>query len=292
MNTAGQGAANELRCVYTHGYHDSVLRSHRWRTAENSAAYLLPHLAPGMSLLDIGCGAGTITADLATRVAPGRVTAVEISEAALRLARDEAARRGQASIDFRVADARSLSLPDAAFDVVHAHQVLQHLADPVGALREMRRVCRPGGIIAARDGDFGTFTWHPHHPDLDEWLTLYSQAATDNGGNPHAGRHLRAWALAAGFRETDLAATAGSWCFASQEDRTWWANTWAERTTRSDLGRQLVASGTATPTDLDRFARAWHQWAANPDGWFAVLHGEIICRESDVGLVVERMWHA
>ena len=49
---------------YTHGHHESVLRSHRWRTAANSCAYLLPHLRPDMSLLDVGCGPGTITADL------------------------------------------------------------------------------------------------------------------------------------------------------------------------------------------------------------------------------------
>src|SRR6185369_9342143 len=76
--------------VYTHGHHESVLRSHRWRTATNSAAHLLPHLAPGQSLLDVGCGPGTITVDLAARVAPGRVTAVELTEDALRLARAEA----------------------------------------------------------------------------------------------------------------------------------------------------------------------------------------------------------
>src|SRR4051812_44531505 len=94
--------------VYTHGHHESVLRSHRWRTAENSAAYLLPHLRPGMSILDVGCGPGTITADLAARVArppaPGRVTALEHSAAALSLARAEAAARGLDTIDFVVGD--------------------------------------------------------------------------------------------------------------------------------------------------------------------------------------------
>src|SRR5262249_54997913 len=140
--------------VYTHGHHESVLRSHRWRTAQNSAAYLLPHLAPGMSILDVGSGPGTITVDLAARVAPGRVTAVEISDDALDLARAEAVARGQSNVDFLVADVNALDLADATFDVVHAHQVLQHLTDPVQALREMRRVCRPGGVVAARDGDY------------------------------------------------------------------------------------------------------------------------------------------
>ncbi|MFU8855236.1 class I SAM-dependent methyltransferase [Micromonospora sp. SL1-18] len=96
--------------VYTHGHHETALRSHRWRTAENSAAYLLPHLRPGMSLLDVGCGPGTITVDLATRVAAGRVTAAEITEPALQLGRAEASARRQENIDFIVADAHSLDL--------------------------------------------------------------------------------------------------------------------------------------------------------------------------------------
>lgn len=151
--------------TYTHGHHESVLRSHRWRTAENSAAYLLDHLAPGLAVLDVGCGPGTITADLARLVAPGRVTAVDASEAAL----DEARRAAGANVDFAVADVHALDFPDASFDVVHAHQVLQHVGDPVRALREMRRVCRPGGIVAVRDADYAAMTWYPATPGLEEW---------------------------------------------------------------------------------------------------------------------------
>ena len=63
--------------TYLHGHHDSVLRSHRWRTAENSAGYLLPHLAPGARVLDVGCGPGTITVDLAARVPDGEVLGLD-----------------------------------------------------------------------------------------------------------------------------------------------------------------------------------------------------------------------
>src|SRR5581483_7909986 len=115
------------RAVYTHGHHESVLRAHRRRTATDSAGYLLPHLQPGMSLLDVGCGPGTITVDLAARVAPGRVTAVEVTDAALDLARAEAHTRSQPNIEFVTSDVHALDFPDDTFDVVHAHQVLQHL---------------------------------------------------------------------------------------------------------------------------------------------------------------------
>jgi SAM-dependent methyltransferase len=262
--------------VYTHGHHESVLRSHRWRTAENSAAYLLRHLAPGMSLLDVGCGPGTITADLAARVRPGRVYAVDIADDALRLARAEAGARGHDNIDFAVADIHALDVADATFDVVHAHQVLQHVADPVKALREMRRVCRPGGVVAARDGDFAAFSWFPSLPELDEWLALYQRQARANGGEPDAGRHLLSWARAAGF--TDVVATASTWCFASPHDVQWWGGLWAERMLESDLARQLVASGAATAADLRRISEGWRTWAGQEDAQFVVRHGEILCR--------------
>jgi len=262
--------------VYTHGHHESVLRSHRWRTVENSAAYLIPHLAPGMSLLDVGCGPGTITAELAGRVAPGRVTAVEVSAEVLELARDEAGTRGRENVDFAVADVHALDFPDGRFDVVHAHQVLHHVADPVRALGEMRRVCRPGGLVAARDTDFAGYAWYPDVPELDEWLAWFRRAARANGGEPDAGRRLLSWARAAGF--TDITATASVWCYATPEDRQWWGGMWADRIVESDLARQLVTGGIATEDDLRRVSAGWRKWAGSADGWFTVLHGEIICR--------------
>src|SRR3984893_16116494 len=180
----------EYQAVYTHGHHESRLRWHAVRTAETSAGYLLPHLRPGLSVLDVGCGPGTITADLAARVSPGQVTAIEMTEDALDLARTEAQARGQSNIDFVTSDVHALDLPDDTFDIVHAHQVLQHVADPVQALREMRRVCQPGGIVAARDADYAGVTWFPQLPALDRWMTLYSAAARANGGQPDARRRL------------------------------------------------------------------------------------------------------
>src|SRR5215218_1132634 len=106
--TGGRAPMAAKHAVYTHGHHESVLRSHRWRSAENSAAYLLPHLVPGMSLLDVGCGPGTLTADLAATVGPGEVAAVEVSADALELARAEATARGQANIEFAVSDVHDL----------------------------------------------------------------------------------------------------------------------------------------------------------------------------------------
>ncbi|MFJ4044331.1 class I SAM-dependent methyltransferase [Microbacterium sp. NPDC089987] len=260
--------------VYTHGHHDSVLRSHNTRSIANSAAYLEPHLAPEAHLLDIGAGPGTITVDFAGRV--GRVTATEISGDALALSRGLAAERGVENIDFSVEDVHALSFADDTFDIVHAHQVLQHVDDPVQALREMRRVTKPGGIVAARDADYSGFIWFPLLPELDEWLRLYREAARRNGGEPDAGRRLLSWARAAGF--TDITATASTWCYATTEERRWWGGMWADRILQSALAVQLERDGLATGAQLQQISDAWRAWASDGDGWYVVPHGEILCR--------------
>ncbi|MCS5499128.1 methyltransferase domain-containing protein [Cnuibacter physcomitrellae] len=261
---------------YTHGHHESVLRSHTWRTAENSAAYLLPHLSAGMSLLDVGAGPGTITVDLARRLAPGRVVgldaAEEIVDQANALARDQ----GVDTVEFVTGDAYHLPFDDDTFDVVHAHQVLQHLADPVDALREFRRVVKPGGIVAARDVDYGATVFSPELPGLVAWLDLYHEVARSNAGDPDAGRSLKAWALAAGF--DDVQTTASTWCFASDAERDWWGNSWADRVIESAFGARALEIGAATRFELEAIRSAWLEWVDAPSGVFAFPHFEIIAR--------------
>jgi ubiquinone/menaquinone biosynthesis C-methylase UbiE len=261
---------------YTHGHHDSVLKSHRWRTAENSAAYLLPHLRPGFDLLDIGCGPGTITVELASRVAPGRVSGVDSSEFVIAEAVDLLEHAAVTNVDFAVADAYSLSVPDASFDVVHAHQVLQHLTDPVRALTEMRRVCRRGGLVAARDSDYSAMAWYPRIPALDDWMTLYQQVARSNAAEPDAGRYLRHWARRAGF--TDVVSSASVWCYSTPQERAWWGGLWADRVVQSNFAVQAAERGFADVLQLAGIADGWREWAADDDAWFAVLHGEELCR--------------
>jgi SAM-dependent methyltransferase len=261
--------------TYMHGHAEPVLQSHRWRTAENSAAYLLPSLRPGLDLLDVGCGPGTITVDLAARVAPGRVLGLDLSPDPLTEAAEAAARAG-GEATFAVGDVYALDLPDDSFDVVHAHQVLQHLTDPVAALREMARVCRPGGVIAVRDVDYAATTWFPLDAGLDRWLELYARVARANGAEPDAGRRLLSWAHAAGLR--DVTATTSSWCFATPDERQWWGNSWAGRATASSFAEQAVAYGLATPDELDELADAWRAWRDAEDGWLGMMHGELLIR--------------
>jgi SAM-dependent methyltransferase len=259
--------------VYTHGHHESVLRSHTWRTAENSAAYLLGSLQPGMSLLDVGCGPGTLTLDLGRRVYPGPVVGLDASAEVLAGAAAPAPAE-PVRARFTAGDAYALPFATGSFDVVHAHQVLQHLGRPVEALVEMGRVLRPGGLVAVRDGDYAAFIWAPADPWLDRWLDLYHQVTAANGAEADAGRHLLAWVRAAGF--TDARASSSTWTFADPESRRWWGGLWADRVRHSAFGAQALSYGLAEAAELEEIAAAFDRWARTDDGIFCVPHVEVL----------------
>jgi 2-polyprenyl-3-methyl-5-hydroxy-6-metoxy-1,4-benzoquinol methylase len=263
--------------AYGQGHAESVVRSQQWRTVDNSAAYLRAELRPGLRVLDIGCGPGTITADLARLVAPGRVTGLDVAEDILDQARRHAAETGGDNIDFRLGDVAALEYPDAGFDVVHAHQVLLHLHDPVGALREMLRVTKPGGVVAVRDTDYLGAMWFPADPRLDRWRTVYRAVAHANGAEPDAGRRLLSWAHAAGA--TDVIPSASIWSHSTPGERAWWGGMWAERILDSRITEQAVEGGHASAEDLREISAGWRDWARHPDGFFAIPHGEVLCRK-------------
>ena len=261
---------------YTHGHSAAVLNAHSRRGAADSAAYLLAHLRTGMDLLDVGCGPASITADLAERVAPGRVVALDAAAGALEAARATLRDRGLSEqVEVTSGDVMALPFEDASFDVVHAHQVLQHLADPVGALAEMRRVTRPGGIVAVRDAVYSAMTWFPEPAGMEQWRSVYMATARANGGEPDAGSRLLSWAREAGF--TDVTASASTWCYATPADRAWQSQTWAQRCLTS-FGPRAVELGLADRADLETMAQAWRQWGDSEDAWFVVVHGEVLAR--------------
>lgn len=262
--------------TYTHGHQDAVLRSHRWRTAANSAAYLLPHLRPGIDLLDVGCGPGTLTVDLARHVDPGRVVGIDVVADVVAEATGVASEAGAANVTLLTGDFRTAGLEDAGFDVVHAHQVLQHLSDPVGALATFRRLVRPGGIVAARDGDYSAMAWYPESPLVDRWLEVYLAVTRANAAEANAGRHLLAWAHQAGL--ADVAFTTSTWTYADPATCGWWGELWAERTVASSFASQAVDYGIATDDELVAIAAGWREWSHQPDAVFIVPHGEIVAR--------------
>ncbi|WP_017607718.1 class I SAM-dependent methyltransferase [Nocardiopsis xinjiangensis] len=261
---------------YTHGQHPTVTDSYRWRNAANSAAYALAEFTPGRRVLDVGCGPGSITVDVAARVAPGRVMALDSSASAVELARQSAAEAGVDNIDFLVGDVHALDLEDGMFDVVHAHQVLQHVGDPVAALSEMGRLARPGGVVAACDSDYSGMYWYPLLPELEAWMALHQSLARRNGGEPDAGRRMLAWARAAGF--ADPTYVVESWNHSSPGRRTWWGQMWARRILDSDTARQALEEGLATRQELEEISAGWLRWSQDPDGVFVVARGALLCR--------------
>lgn len=262
--------------VYTHGHHESVLRSHASRTAANSAAYLIPHLTHGLRVLDVGSGPGTITADFARLAAPGEVLGLDRSPEVVAAATALAAEQHLANLSFDTGDVYDLDFPDGTFDVVHAHQVLQHLTDPVEALREMRRVAKPGGIVAVRDADFHGMSWYPQLPELDEWMDVYQRVARHNNAEPDAGRRLVHWAQAAGL--TDVTPSSANWLYATDSERAWLSGVWADRVEKSAFARQATEYGMADAEGLARMAAGWRRWGAAQDGWFLMPNGEVIAR--------------
>ena len=130
--------------------------------------------------------------------------------------------------------------------------------------------------MAARDGDYPGFRFFPDDPSWTGPSPPTGALTRANGANWDAGRRL----LALGPRRPGSprsSPSASTWCFATPEDRDWWGGLWADRFTASSLADQLLDHGIATPSDLASFADAWRRWAASPDGWFAVLHGEVLC---------------
>lgn len=262
--------------VYTHGHHAAVVAGHASRTIDNSAAFLTPLLTKDMALLDLGCGPGTISVGLAGLV--DHVTAVDNVEDVLAQARAHAVEQGTGNVTFENVNAYDLPYDDDSFDVAYAHQVMQHLVDPVAAMRELHRVLKPAGIVALRDSDYATMMGAPPDPMIDRWRELYHQVARHNHAEPDAGRFLLGWAQQAGF--VDCVGGASAWCFADEAGREFWGELWAVRTVESAFGRTAVEAGLATEAELLEIQAAWRRWKAAPDGWFAFVHGELIGRAS------------
>jgi len=243
-----------------------VVGQHARRTAEQDAAFLLPRLRPGMRLLDVGCGPGSITLGLARAIAPGEAVGLDVVPEVLELARGLARQQGVENVRFEEGSLYALPYEAASFDVVYAHQVLQHLTDPVAALMEMRRVLAPLGVAAVRDADYGTMVGWPQRPEIARFLEIYHAVATRNGADADAGRRIPAWLYEAGY--ADIEVTAEVRLFVEPADVANWGESWADRVLESSLAQQAVDYGIATRADLEAISHGWREWAHTPHATF------------------------
>ena len=261
--------------AYDRWLHPAHSPAHGRRTAARNAAFLLPHLRPGMRLLDAGCGPGSITLGLVEAVAPGEAIGIDASAASIEAARALATERGVTNVRFDVADVYALPFDDATFDATFCHAVLQHLPDPLAALREIRRVMRPGAIIGIADADHDSMVLWPRDPLLDRSLALLESLRKHNSrGDPRIGKRLRALLHEAGFARSTGSATA---MHDGAADATRMAGEWQARYLESQpLVDYAVALGVSTADEIASMAAAWRAWAAHPGAFRATYWCEAV----------------
>ena len=201
---------------YTMGYSDDFQQLLNRRSLETHAAHLLPYLKPGFRVLDFGCGPGTISVGLARAVEPGEVHGIDIEESQIDLARSAAEAGGHGNATFHVGSVTELPFEDNSFDVAHCHAVLMHVPDTTAALAEVKRVLKPGGIIASREMIVASSFMEPTSDSLRSGWNVFARLLAGNGGHPQMGKDLKNTFIEAGF--TNVRATASFDVFSTPED--------------------------------------------------------------------------
>lgn len=200
-------------------------------------------LAPGMRCLDLGCGGGDVTLELARRVGPtGRVTGVDMDDVKLSIARASADEAGLATVELRHLNVYDWTEPDA-YDLVYCRYVLQHLSRPVDVLRAMWAGVRPGGVVVVEDADFEGSFCDPPHAGFAFWVDAYQRVLRRHGGDPLTGRKLPRLFAEAGIDEPELTVV-------QRADRRGEAKTLPFSTIEA-TAEAIVAEGIATQRQVD-----------------------------------------
>ncbi len=192
--------------TYTPGHSENATEFMARRTIESHGEFFLPYLTPGVAVLDCGCGPGSISLSIANRIGNGRVVGIDFGESQIQRATEAANERGIANALFQQADCYSLPFEDASFDCVFSNALMEHLTDPIRALREMLRVLKPGGVIGVSSPDWLGFVLAPPSDALTSAVAAYTNLQTRNGGDVHAGRKLGALLTSSGFVNCQMSA--------------------------------------------------------------------------------------
>ena len=273
-----QNQASTHQSPYAMGYSEEFLSLLARRNAETVAFHLLPHLRPGMKMLDFGCGPGTISVGLAKAVAPGELHGVDIEASQITMAQAAARAGGHDNAHFQVSDATNLPFADNTFDVAHCHAVLMHVPKLPQALAEVKRVLKPGGILSARESVIASYFFEPDPQGrLTQATDTFAKLLTASGGHPNMGKALKSVLLDAGFR--DVRATASFEPFGEEEDRIFlqgFIRNWFFSPKMKD---PAVKYGLATENDFAAWGEALDTWRAHPGGFAAFSWGEAIAHK-------------
>ena len=260
------------------GYHtDTVQRQFQARDETGPAAFLLPHLEPGMRLLDVGCGPGTVTLGLAHRIAPASAVGCDLEAGMIARATQLADDAGVGNVSFRTANILDLPFANDEFDVVFSSAVTEHLRNPQGAVAELARVAKPGGLVAITRTDWTGPLMSPDSPAMERFFTWLEAGFNAQGGSMNSGRHIRSMTRAAGLEDVEffagyINATTRERVHALVSDYTQWMD-------NMDIFQQLIRDGRLTAQALADTRAAMWQWADHPDAYLGVTVCRIVTRK-------------
>jgi SAM-dependent methyltransferase len=254
--------SNNNKAVYTHGYKNAALAGLDTRTAESHANWLLPHLKPGMRVIDVGPGPGTITVGIAEAVAPGEVTGVELGEAYVELANKNAHDAGADNLKVIQGNALDLPFDDNSIDVVFSFAVLEHIPDPSEALAEFYRVLKPGGLVAVGSSAVSMHARPSDSPLGGDKLHFYLKVWEENGGHPELGLEQPRLVRSAGFAGVQIGG------FYENDTAYAQASTWSERISEPELIRKSEELGAAGESEILALADEIAAIPSDPDAWY------------------------
>jgi ubiquinone/menaquinone biosynthesis C-methylase UbiE len=257
---------------YTHGYESRVIDHIQSRTVKQHAAFFRSYLQSGMSLLDCGCGPGTITLGLAKIVAPGHVIGIDLDKGQVNLAKAHAADQGISNISFEVANVYELPFEDSSFEAAFAHTLVQHLNDPLKGVKEIHRVLKPGGVMGIRDDDHGAMIRVPSNPIFDQGYELFKRTWKHDGGDPLFGRRQREILRKAGF--VNITATASCENYGTAEATRSFGETAAGFI--DSFAKIAIQLGWTDKETIEQIKQEWRTWGENPDAFYMLPFCEAV----------------